>query len=151
MRSWLLIFFADFVIDCILITLFVLVIYLFFPSIQLSTFLFIYIYLSIHPIIYFLSYLIIFKFFILWIFCRSIRRLTKNSEEMGREVSEGCGAVCCLIVECGMSCAVVWWSAVLYAVCCLMCCVPCAIVMCCVTLCCTREEYAYIRLKYTKE
>ena len=70
---------------------------------------------------------------------------------MGREVSEGCGAVCCLIVECGMSCAVVWWSVlcrVLWyggVLCCVSSVVSCVIVMCCVTLCCTREEYAYIR------
>ena len=81
---------------------------------------------------------------------------TETYEEFGGNGERGeIGVWCCVLSYCGVwyvvCCGMVECYAVLYAVCSLMCCVPCAIVMCCVTLCCTREEYAYIHLKYTKE
>ena len=161
MRSWLLIFFADFVIDCILITLFVLVIYLYFqpsnyPPFWLSIFIFIYlstqlsIFLATRLSLNFLFY----EYPVdLYGDLRRIRR--KWGERWVR------GVVLCAVLLWSVVCRVLSYCGVWFVVWCGMveCCavcrvssvVSCVIVMCCVTLYCTREEYAYIHLKYTKE
>ena len=133
MRSWLLIFFCWF--RSWLITLFVFVIYLFFhPSNYPPFWLFIFIYLSTQLSIFLATYLslnfLFYEYSVdLYGDLRRIRR--KWGERWVRGVvlwyCEVWYVVCCGMGECGMSCAVVWWSAVL---CCVSSVVLCAVCYC---------------------